>query len=232
MIRLHCIVEGQTEEEFVNRILSPHLAAVDVFADVRMVYTSRDGPYYVRGGVTSYQRVKRDVAFWLRQDQNSDARFTTMLDFYRLPEDFPGWNESVKVPSPHGRVAILEQELGKDIGDPRFIPYIQVHEFEALVLTDPSRLALMYPSPERRKAIEVLVELGRQYCERDSSPELINLNAPPSKRILDQIPEYDKVVAGVLVVEDIGLERTRRACLHFGEWLSGLENLAGVSQRL
>ena len=42
-IRLHFIVEGQTEETFVNQVLKPHLGNRYVWADARCVQTSRRG---------------------------------------------------------------------------------------------------------------------------------------------------------------------------------------------
>jgi hypothetical protein len=46
----------------------------------------------------------------------------------------------------------------------------------------------------------------------------------PSKRILKEIPEYDKVTAGVSVAGKIGIETLRAKCRHFSEWLAKLED--------
>ncbi len=61
------------------------------------------------------------------------------------------------------------------------------------------------------------------------NPELINDGkfTAPSKRIIKEIPEYDKVNAGPLIVEKIGLDVLRRGCPHFNEWLTKLEDLSG-----
>ncbi|MCI5222848.1 MAG: DUF4276 family protein, partial [Candidatus Electrothrix sp. AR4] len=59
------------------------------------------------------------------------------------------------------------------------------------------------------------------------NPELIN-DSPataPSKRILDEISEYDKATAGVAVAEQIGLPMLRQKCRHFADWLVLLEQL-------
>ena len=60
-----------------------------------------------------------------------------MFDLYALPADFPGYAEARREVDPYGKVRILEDALGNDIADRRFIPYIQLHEFEALILADP-----------------------------------------------------------------------------------------------
>ena len=94
MIRLHFVVEGQTEETFVNTLLCPHLGQFNVSADARRVEMS---PGY-RGGLTSYARAKRDLSRWMKQDQHSDARFTSMFDLYALPADFPQFAETASRP--------------------------------------------------------------------------------------------------------------------------------------
>jgi hypothetical protein len=158
----------------------------------------------------------------LKEDRGSDVRLTTMFDLYRLPADFPGTFEAEKKHMVHERVKMLEAAFAADVVDSRFIPYIQMHEFEALIFADVSRLSIPYPGPERTPA---LTELERQQKEF-GNPEEIDLEAPPSKRIREQIPDYEKVSAGVLAVEAIGLMRIRDVCTHFNDWLTRLEKLA------
>jgi hypothetical protein len=220
-IRLHFVVEGQSEETFINRVLRDHLSQFNVWADARCVYTSRQGPYWIRGGMTRYVRARRDIELWLKQDRDSGVRLTTMFDLYRLPADFPGMTDSANQGTAQARVERLEAAFAADLKDSRFIPYIQVHEFEALIFADVSRLSVPYPGPSRRAALD---ELERQGMEH-ANPETIDLEAPPSKRIREQIPDYEKVSAGILAIEAIGLTRIRKVCTHFHDWLTRLENL-------
>jgi len=90
MIRLHIIVEGQTEEAFVKRVLRDYLGHFNIVTDVRCVETSRGSLRIYRGGMIDYGRVRRDVIRWMKEDRNRDACFTTMFDLFRLPRDFPG----------------------------------------------------------------------------------------------------------------------------------------------
>jgi hypothetical protein len=224
MIRLHVTAEGQTEQNFANRVLTPHLANLNVFVDARCVLTSKDnraGKEY-RGGLKSYEKAKKDIQTWLKEDKHAECRFTTMFDLYALPDNFPGYTDAKKKTDPYEWVRILEESLAWDIDDRRFIPYIQLHEFEALILADPRQLDWEYL--EHDVPIENLISMvGSQ------NPELINdgKETAPSKRILKEIPEYDKVTAGVAVAGKIGLQTLREKCNHFNEWLSGLEQLAG-----
>lgn len=139
MVRLHMVVEGQTEEAFINTMLVEHLALYNVFADVRCVQTSRRRGRIFRGGLLDYARAKKDLELWIKEDRNPDAYFTTMFDLYALPQDFPSYDEAKKYTSAYQRVALLEQAFSRDIGSYRFVPYIQLHEFEALILVDPAK---------------------------------------------------------------------------------------------
>ena len=224
MIRLHITAEGQTEQSFAKKVLGPHLAERGVYADARCVLTSRDkrAAKGHRGGLASYEKAERDIRTWLKEDDHDECRFTTMFDLYALPHDFPGYAEAGKASDPYERVEILERSMARNIDDRRFIPYIQLHEFEALILADPRKLDWEYL--EHDAAIGALISMAG-----NRNPELIDdgPTTAPSKRILKEIPEYDKVSSGVAVVEKIGIPALRAKCRHFGEWVSGLEQLSG-----
>ena len=223
-VRLHFIVEGQTEETFVNRTLCPHLANLSIWVKARCVMTSRRHGVMHRGGIGNYAQAKRDINAWMMEDQNPDARFTTMFDLYGLPRDYPGFQDAARRPDPYERVSILEDTLSESISDSRFIPYLQLYEFETLLLSDPQKLDSQFY--DRSVGIRRLVEVASGF----ESPERINdgINTAPSKRIANEIPEYGrmKASAGPIVAEKIGLPTLRLKCEHFGEWLGKLERLA------
>jgi len=126
LIRLHITAEGQTEEMFVRRLLQAYLAARNVFVDARSVLTSKDkkAGYTYRGGFLRYDKAKRDILEWIKQDHNPECRFSTMFDLYALPEDFPGAQEIKTISDPYEQVACLEERLAEDMDHPGFIPYI------------------------------------------------------------------------------------------------------------
>ena len=226
MIYLHITAEGQTEQNFARRILTPHLAKLNVFVDARCVLTSKDKrtSREYRGGLSHYGKAQKDIQDWLKEDSRAECRFTTMFDLYALPVDFPGYAETTQNGDPYDRVRFLEEKLEESVNDRRFIPYIQLHEFEALILAAPHNLDLVYL--EHDTQIENLVSMME-----GQNPELINEGSEtaPSKRILKHIPEYKKETAGVAVAKRIGLPTLRAKCRHFNEWLSRLEQLSGVA---
>lgn len=227
MRRLNLVVEGQTEEGFVNQVLAPHLATLGIVAVARCVTTRRDRhrPDLVhRGGLPSYGKARRDLGRWMAED--AGAVFTTMFDLYALPEDFHGFEDARRLVDPYQRVAFLEAALADDVKDHRLIPYLQLHEFEALLFCDPEKFDWEYL--EHEQAITRLIEIA----EAHDSPELINDDpeTAPSKRIVRHIPEYafQKASAGPLIAQRIGIERMRERCPHFAEWLGRLEALASA----
>ena len=175
-----------------------------------------------RGGLKRYDRARQDIATWLREDSNPDARFTTMFDLYALPDDFPGFAEATRRPDPYAKVTLLERAMDADVADPRFLSYIQLHEFEALIFAEPKTLLEEYF--ERETEIQCLLDVLENH---HNNPELIDdgRDTAPSKRILDKIPEYDKATAGPDLAARIGIDHLRQRCRHFGEWLNKLENL-------
>jgi len=197
MIRLHAVVEGQTEETFVNQVLAPALAARNVFMDVHCITTGRRKSSVFRGGVIQYQHLKTDLTLWMKQDQKPEAWFTTMVDLYALPDDFPGYANCRRHADPVGRVECLEDGLLADLSHRRFIPYIQLHEFEALLFSDPRPFENAFPN--NPAVTQKIAAIRSQF----PTPEHIDdrRDMAPSKRILAVLPDYKKTVAGVQVAQ-------------------------------
>lgn len=220
VVRLHLVVEGQTEETFVRDLLAPELGAHGVFCGAHRVTTGRRRERVFRGGLLNYRHLRRDLELWMKEDNASESWFTTMIDLYGLPSDFPGFTESRRLADPIARVKFLEAKFADDMAHQRFVPYIQLHEFEALLFSDPQSFSLAFPSIGAEVA--KLEAIRRQFA----TPELID-DGPdtcPSKRICEILPQYVKPSSGPLIVNRIGLARLREECPHFAEWLDSLLN--------
>jgi len=225
MARLYLFAEGQTEQTFADNLLKPHLAKYNVFMNkpVLIAHARRQGRMH-RGGGRNYMPMKNDILRFLKQDQAKNAFFTTMIDLYAIHPDFPGLAEAELLRrDPFERVVFLEQKFTEDIGDQRFIPHIQLHEYEAYLF---SKLTCFeYLSFGSTQKIERLQTIVSQY----QIPELIN-DGPktvPSKRIIAQFPDYGRAKStfGPQLAEQIGLQSIRDRCLHFHKWLIKLESL-------
>lgn len=218
-IKLNITTEGETELKFVKNTLAVYLSKFNIDTFARSVQTSKG----FRGGMTTYQKAKKDIQAWLRQNTTSEWKFTTMFDLYGLPDDFPGCEAASKENDPYEKVRLLEDAFARDIDDYRFIPYIQLHEFEALIFADPGKLNLEFPDKEA--AIQKLVEMAH-----GKNPELIDdhPDTAPSKRIIKEIKPYEKnkSISGPSVVESIGLPCLKEKCKHFSNWITKLEGLS------
>ena len=228
MIRLHILVEGQTEETFVNNVLRPALAERMVFTYAHRITTGRKHGRNFRGGLLSWQHVARDLELWMKEDHGQDSWFTTMFDYYALPNNFPDY-AALPPGDAAERIAQLQTAMADDIGQRlfgfrtagQFIPYIQQHEFEALLFSDPSAFGAAYPGDS--SGIRRIESIRKQF----ETPEDINdgPTTAPSKRIGAIWQDYKTPVAGLLIAQQIGLPTMRRECPAFDRWVSTLEAL-------
>lgn len=215
MTRIYLLVEGQTEEAFVNELLVPHYARMERFLTPIIVSTS---PGY-RGGVVSYAKIKPQIEKLCKQD--AAAHVSTMFDLYALPSDFPGKASAAYRGLANGRdkAAFLEAQLALDIAQRNFLPNVLVHEFEALLFTD---ITVFEQWTDDDDVLRPLRQI-----RATTSPEDIN-DSPetaPSKRILAAMSGYQKTFHGPLIACDIGIDPMRAACPHFDQWLRALEGL-------
>ncbi len=214
MTRAYVLVEGQTEETFVRELLAPHYSPRGLYLTPIVAATS---PGH-RGGIVRYSQVRPQIERLCKQDTN--AFVTTMFDLYGLPNDFPGKTGPEWARQGNGRdkAALVEQAMMRDIGRQNFIPYIQVHEFEALLFVEPSCF---------HGWADANVAATLSAVRATTEPEAINDNprTAPSKRIQACMPDYQKTVHGPLIALDIGLDAMRAACPHFSDWLQRLDVL-------
>lgn len=220
MIRVHVICEGQTEEMFVNELLVPTFLAKDLLLVPALI--GRPGH---KGGNFKFERLQTDVKNRLLGERT--AYCTTFFDYYGLPQSFPGkdiHDSQVDIVTKATSVQeAMTTELTRLIGDDamrRFIPFVQMYEFESLLFSDPIAFA-------RGISKEHLSQNLTDIAEQFDSPEHIN-NSPqtaPSKRIEGLIRGYEKPLMGTLAALEVGLDSMRQNCELFDNWLRQLESL-------
>lgn len=226
MTRLHVVVEGDTEENFVNYLLAPHLYRIGYIA-VSGRLMGRQRARRRRGGVRPWPEARRDIVNRLRGDPGIIV--TTFVDYYGMPcggsAGWPGRAETNHLLVPekgeHVQLAMLADvttEMGSSFNPNRFIPYVMMHEFEAMLFSDCETFA---------QAIGRVDLAGPLQQIRDGfpTPEHINDSSvtAPAKRIEKLLPGYQKPLHGVWAASEIGLSVIREECPRFGEWLSRLE---------
>ena len=222
MPRLHLFVEGTTEQVFASNLLVRHLANFDVYlyGPVLVAHAYKKGVAH-RGGGRRFAPMQNDIVRRLKEDAGTDVYFTTMIDLYALHSDFPGRPEADRHRDPYRRVEALEASWQKETKDNRFIPFIQLHEYEAYLFSDVAKFA-DFGCPHR--AIVALQAVADKHA-----PELIDdgQHTAPSKRIIAKFPDYknQKTTIGPQMAELIGLPAIRARCPHFDAWVKRLEGL-------
>jgi hypothetical protein len=220
MVRLNITAEGASEEIFVEEMLRPHLLDFGKYVEVRQILTNRKQK--ARGGMPSFKKIQQDITQWIKEQPT--AWHTTMIDLYGLKTDFPGYVASKNLRY-DTRVLEIERQFEEQINHWRFIPYIQLHEYEALLFSGPDVM-------EEWLSLYNDVPTGHfsNIRQKFDSPEQINdsVHTAPSKRIIALIGDsnYDKVDDGLFILKEIGLEKIRKECPHFNAWLTRLEELA------
>jgi hypothetical protein len=221
MARVNVIVEGPTEESFINNVLAPFFWPRAVYVTLFVL-----GVPGHKGGNVNYARVRKDILLQLKHDR--EAYCSTMLDLYGLGAEFPGLPPTAHLTGSE-KAAHIERAIDQDIAaavprlrpDLRFIPYLQVHEYEGLLFSETGALA----SALGRSELALDFRRVRTGFE---TPEDINdnPNTAPSKRILGLYPSYKKVIEGTVAALAVGLENMLRECPHFRGWVERLSALA------
>jgi len=219
MKRLIMIVEGLTEQTFCESVLQPFFSNKEI--DVRPSKIKKS-----KGGIVHWFNIKKQIENYLKQD--SGVFVTLMIDFYGIYDkhEFPGWQESKLISDKYERIKFVEDAMVRDIREDlkrRFIPYIQLHEFEGLLFSDLSIYNELFDDDEFLN-YEYLVETISEF----DNPEMINegKGTAPSKRLENKIfKRYDKVFYGSLIAESIGLDKIRIKCRGFDKWIKDLSDI-------
>ena len=224
MHRVLTVVEGFTERTILEQTVAPYPALRGVSLHAKVV-----GKPGHKGGVRSFESVRKEIVALLRQEPGSHV--STFFDYYGLPTDWPG------VPQAKGKkareiAAIVETAMRSEIeskidssDDPsRFVPYVQMHELEALLFADTRVMASVFERPDLQAQFTKIIQVCGE-CEE------INDNAAtaPSKRIENLFPSYRKgsgmTAHAPMIVGRIGMDRLRQACPHFSHWIQRLERI-------
>lgn len=214
------IVEGPTEQRFIKDILAPYLGAKNVF--MTPIILSKPGQ---KGGDVRFVRARNDIARHLKQRR--DAYVSLLVDYYGIGRDWPGI-DTVRPGASPGDIATaictatqdaIDAELTDYRSDVRFVPHIAVHEFEALLFSEPATLA-RYIQADQQSIEAIIQECGE--------PEAIDnsRHTAPSRRIAQLYRRFKKTSTGIAIAKEIGIGQMRSACPVFNGWLDRLESLA------
>ena len=215
MKRIIIICEGLTEKEFCEKVLAPYLWQHEIDIQTPLIKISG-------GGIVKWDYLRRQVETHLKE--SSSVFVSTLIDYYGLYQkyNFPRWEEGNKIYDKDNRMSFLEEAMNKDVSESlqhRFIPYLQLHEFEALLFIN---LQIFYEQVPKSDlvGIEELEKTFTQY----SNPEMINNSkvTSPGHRLERIMKGYKKPLYGHYLAEAIGVERIRSKCPRFNNWVQTL----------
>lgn len=228
-VRALAFVEGATEEKFIRDVLAPRLAKDhNVF-----ITATTPGERRKHGGVREWRQIQRDLLRYLKED--SDRFVTTMFDYYGLPTSWPGRELASRQQFAEraqtvedGMLDNISTAMSGSFDRQRFVPYIQMHEFEALLFSAPSILGTVIPEQDITSELENIVNKFSNPEEIDDNPK-----TAPSKRIIQAFSQYkrpyEKHLDGIITAKRIGLETMQENCPHFNSWVTKLASLAQES---
>lgn len=214
MKRLIFIVEGQTEQEFINHLIRPYFFDEYNFANLHVFCIQTSIGH--KGGLVKYSHLQKDI----KRSLNGDVIVTTFLDFFRIPETMPNYQAMLQVSNIDEKIDVLQEGMLNDINSHKFIPYIQKHEFEALLFSDNSGFEELYE--------EAIYNETQAIINAYPNPEDINNShrTAPSKRLETILAKhgerYNKVTEGNLIAEDVGLIKIVEKCPRFRSWIKTL----------
>ena len=216
------LVEGRSEKQFINTLLAPFFRETEIFLrpTVMLSRANPKGPDF-KGGVTHYASFRRQLRSLLR---HPSALVTTLIDFYGLPNDFPGMRNR-PAGEPIAQFQHAPNAIQLDLGNPRnFLPFLMLHAFEAILFASPTALpALMQAAARQRKDFAAI-------CRQFPTPEALNASpsGSPSRRIFNLFPDFAKPIHGEAAFTTLGLEPIRNACPHLRAWLDARASYTAV----
>ena len=214
MKRLIIICEGPTEQAFCNDLLRDYFQSKDIILEAPTIKHSN-------GGIVAWDTLRKQIVRHLNEGNSIVSLF---VDYYRIRDSyrFPGWMEGKSISNIYDRMHFLFEQMSLNMDEKlrsRFVPYIQLHEFEGLLFSDISVFQNNFTKNELN------FSLLESAVNSADTPEEIN-NGPataPSERLKKAVCGYDKVTDGAFLALEIGLETIREKCILFNEWIERLE---------
>ena len=218
-VSVYIIAEGKTEQSFVDELLAPYMAGKGIYLMASVLGGTRH-----KGGDVRFSRVRSDIEEYLKQ--RGDTKISLLVDYYGIGTDWPGYAKSKKEKDHTRKAAVMNQATADEVQrlfpeknrHERFIPYVSMHEIEALYFSDPACVA-RHLDVKHKDVEAILRECGE--------PEKINDQAAsaPSKRLEKLSGSFKKASTGVKIAAEIGIPKMREACPLFNNWLERLEAL-------
>lgn len=218
MKHLYIIVEGQTELEFVNRLLIPFFTLRGLNTNIQGIPIDMKGGGHGFNNIEHFKNTVKPLLFI-----ENEPIITTMIDHYGINSEvkLPNYTNCITNIDIEQRILCMEKSLAEVVNSIKtysfFIPNILRHEMETLFYANPEQGFDL----EDEKIKNAVLDICKQY------PNIEDINSTPqgapSKR-LEEIykahgKKYNKPADGVDIAELTGLETILEKCPRFRLWL-------------
>jgi hypothetical protein len=223
MKKLFIVVEGETEERFIRKVLYNDFITQNIHIEAQQWLTNKK--LGISGGGSSFDLIENHLRRLMsRYQKDKNVFISVMVDLYAFPKGGNSvYGDDVnKQQSGKNKVLLLQHKMNERMNYQNFIPYVQLYEYETLLLSKPDALRYFFTAKEIEIENLKAEIIGLQPEDIYESPQ-----GAPSKRIIKHLPKYgkQKTTAGVLTAEKIGLPFLRANCHHFNDWITKLENI-------
>lgn len=190
-INVSVVCEGDTEIEIIKVLNRNYFAQKEIFLK----------PLSIGGDV----RIDRLVSHIKRAPY---PVVTTFVDYYGF---------KIRKGT---EAKLIEDTLKSKVKKPHFIPYLQIHETEALCFANKDVLCQTMNADDKQKR-----EIDTIISEFHDRPEEINNNpkTAPSKRLKNIFNGYQKILDGKRIIQAMPLSDMISKCPHFAQWLNDIE---------
>ena len=216
MIRVCNICEGPTEVAFVNTCLGPYLRPSGISA-YGTVLSAKSGRH--RGGRVTVDRLANSISLHYSEAD----RVSTLVDYYGFQDRAGRTRAQLET-----AIAVAVRAITTGYDRRYVLPYVQMHEFEGLLFTNPSDFEWAEDgwSEDVKAALSAVAQAFPNPEDINDRPE-----TAPSKRILSIFPEgtYSKPEHGPLIAEAIGIAAIRAKCPAFNAWVGKLQSWGGAA---
>lgn len=225
---LYFVVEGETEKEFVDRLLIPYLYQRGISTHIQSVIISMKGGGHGFNNITHFGNTIEPLLHY-----QNEPIITTMIDHSGINSEqkLPNYLRCIKHNNTEQRISCMEESLKNYVNSikpyPNFIPNILRHEFETLLLANPSEGFDLEEEEIKNKVIDL--RNGYKNIE-DINTDPENFPSKRLKRIYEASDKkYDKIVDGIDIAELTGLATIIESCPRFSAWLENIISLVLAS---
>lgn len=216
---VYLIVEGQAEEKYYKSTFAEAFATTNFF-EVSVMPAKRNLTQRInKGGYILYSECVHNIRRYLRQSSHCSL-VILVYDYYGIHESFKD-HLTQEDRNLEQKVQKIRSRLEEEIDDPRFKFFLQVHEFESYLFTDPDKIVEHYDEPAKAASLNAILD------SFNGEPEKINdsRETAPSKRIISLFPRYEfgKTTDGVSIASKIGVPAIRAKCPYFNSFCELIE---------